>query len=73
MLLAEHVIHHDLEVVTRVPVAVEIDGSSLLEDPSDLHNPLAHPLDVDLDTARPTVFEGPDLGLVAPDHLVVTI
>src|SRR5688572_24080383 len=35
--------------------------------------PRFHPIEVVLDVALPAVLEGPDLGLVAPDHLVKAV
>lgn len=66
-------VKHDLEVVARAGVTVQVQGAARLEDAVHLHHALAHPGDVVPDTALPAVLERPDLGLVAPDDLVAPV
>jgi len=54
---AEHLIHHHLEVVAGVPVAVEVDGAGGLEHAVHLNRAVLHPVHIDLDAALPPVLE----------------
>ncbi len=52
---------------------MEVDGARRLEHAVHLADALLHPVHVDLDAPFPAVLERPDLGLVPPDDLVVTV
>lgn len=55
--LAEYLVHHHLEIVRGVPIAMQVEGTRVLEDAVHLHYAFLHPVDVNLDAALPAVLE----------------
>lgn len=70
---AEHAIEHDLEVVARRGVAVQVQRARRLEDAVHLDHSVLHPTDVVVYAPRPTILERSHLCFVAPYDLVVLV
>src|SRR5260370_11610870 len=73
VLRSKDCIHHHLEIVAGGWVAMQIHRAIWCKHAMHLHEPVAHPFDVDLDSASPAVLEAPHLGFVAPNDLVLPV